>query len=95
MPSITIFGATGHLARPVIDAFLAAGWAVRALVRDEAAARAKLPAVVQLVPGDLRDAAAVARALAGAECVYCNLSIRPGEKEGTDGWRWWIFEVKA
>ena len=34
MKTIAIIGSSGTNARPWIDAFLAAGWAVRSLVRD-------------------------------------------------------------
>jgi nucleoside-diphosphate-sugar epimerase len=68
--NVLVTGATGftgsHLAR-----YLAArGHAVRALVRDPASARDLARDGIELVGGDLRDAASVDAALPGIEVVY-------------------------
>jgi len=65
---ITVFGATGGTGRLVVRDALAAGHAVTALVRDPAAL-GPVADQVTVVPGDARDAAAVARAVAGAQGV--------------------------
>lgn len=70
---IAVIGATGKLAIPVV-AELVKHFDVRAIVRDSAKARALLPPEVEIVPGDLRDVAALTRGLAGQDAVYLNLS---------------------
>ncbi|KAI9749475.1 MAG: hypothetical protein M1815_002468 [Lichina confinis] len=71
---IAVVGATGKLAIPVIEAMVKNGYAVRALVRDEAKAKKMLPVSVEVVPADLRRPESVARALQGQDAVYINLS---------------------
>ncbi len=66
----TVTGATGMLGRALCRRLLDEGHDVIALVRDEARARARLPAGVALVRGDVRDRASVARAVAGADAVF-------------------------
>jgi nucleoside-diphosphate-sugar epimerase len=65
-----VTGATGftggHLARTLASG----GQAVRALVRDPGRAGDLAAAGVELAAGDLRDAAAVAKAMAGVDVVY-------------------------
>jgi NADH dehydrogenase len=66
---VLVVGATGALGRPVVQALLARGVAVRALNRhpDQAADLAARGA--EVVAGDLTDAASLARACAGATRV--------------------------
>lgn len=71
---VLVFGATGVLGRPVVRALVAAGFQVRAFVRDARRARRLLPAQCELACGDLRDPASVERALRSAPNVYMNLS---------------------
>jgi nucleoside-diphosphate-sugar epimerase len=67
---LAVLGAGGGLGRNVVDAALAAGHAVVALVRDPA--RAGLPAAVTTLVGDATRAEDVARAMAGADAaMYC------------------------
>ena len=65
-----VTGATGftggHLARTLAGR----GYDVAALVRDENRAAPLREAGITVVPGDIRDRAAVARAAAGAEVIY-------------------------
>lgn len=75
---VALFGATGGLGGRVLEEALARGHAVTALVRDPArlAARPRL----SVVAGDVRDRAALARALAGQDAaVSC---IGPGALGG-------------
>jgi dihydroflavonol-4-reductase len=65
---IVVTGAAGHLGAALVRALLAEGRSVRALVRSER--RALVGLDVELVEGDLRDAASLRRAFAGAEVVY-------------------------
>ncbi|HUN08721.1 MAG TPA: NAD(P)H-binding protein [Aggregatilineales bacterium] len=70
--NITIFGASGRTGRLLVQAALNAGHSVTAFVRDPA----KLPVQhmeLKVVQGDTADAAAVARAVAGADAVISGL----------------------
>ncbi len=62
-------GATGFVGGHVLRALVARGEHVRCLVRDPAR-RELLDRAAEAVPGDLRDAAAVRRAVHGCEVVY-------------------------
>ena len=69
--SVTLVtGATGTVGNAIVRALLAEGRTVRALVRDPERARALVPERVELVAGDVTDAGAVRRAVAGSEVVY-------------------------
>lgn len=65
MSTIAVFGATGRTGRRIVSAALAAGHTVRVLVRDPSRvdAREGMTALV----GDVLDALAVARAVAGCD----------------------------
>ena len=70
MAMVLVVGATGVLGRHVIERLRARRVAVRALVRDPARAADLAASGVEIVPGDLIDAASLARACAGAERVF-------------------------
>lgn len=63
-------GATGTVGHAIARALLAEGRAVRALVRDVERGRELVPDRVELVAGDVTDAASVRRAVAGCDVVY-------------------------
>jgi uncharacterized protein YbjT (DUF2867 family) len=69
MTTVLVVGATGVLGRHVIEKLRALGVPVRALVRDPARAADLAAPGVELVAGDLIDAASLARACAGADRV--------------------------
>jgi uncharacterized protein YbjT (DUF2867 family) len=72
--TVLVIGATGRSGAPMLAALRAAGYTqVHALVRDPASARAKVAADVELVQGDVRDPASLARALAGVQYVVSTL----------------------
>jgi uncharacterized protein YbjT (DUF2867 family) len=71
---ILIIGATGLIGRPVTEQLVAAGFTVRAMVRNGPRAAALLPEQCELVQGDLHDADSIERALTGMDAVYLNLS---------------------
>lgn len=71
---VTVLGATGMLAVPVIRRWAAHGLTIRALVRDLDKARALLPDGVTLVQADLRDVESLRRGLEGTRHLYLNLS---------------------
>lgn len=67
--SAAVTGATGFVGRYIVRELLVRGWDVRALVRDEAKARAVLPeaAGLTLVKGDACDDDALDRLLVGCD----------------------------
>ncbi len=65
-----VTGATGTVGHAIVRALLARGRRVRALVRDVARARACVSAEVELVAGDVTDAASVRQAVAACDVVY-------------------------
>lgn len=71
---VLVIGATGVLGRPVTRALLKRGFEVHALVRDERAARKKLPTACQLHPGDVRHEDGLVNVMRGKDAVYINLS---------------------
>ena len=71
---LTIFGATGATGMELVRQALEQGHGVTCLVRSPATA--KLPAAAVIVAGDVRDADAVARAIAGSEAALSALGSR-------------------
>ncbi|MGZ3442280.1 MAG: NmrA family NAD(P)-binding protein, partial [Polyangia bacterium] len=65
---ILVTGATGFVGSAVRPALVAAGWQLRCLTRDVAAARRRWPGA-DWVEGDLADEGAAARALAGCRAA--------------------------
>ena len=65
-----VMGVTGNTGAVVAETLLAHGEAVRVLVRDAAKAAAWAARGVEVVEGDVKDADAVATALAGARGAY-------------------------
>jgi dihydroflavonol-4-reductase len=65
-----VTGATGLVGWQIVDQLCAAGRPVRVMARNTDAARTVLPAVVEVVAGDLQDPASVARAVEGAGTVF-------------------------
>ena len=66
--TIFVTGATGAVGPAVVEALVAAGYGVRALVRQPPPA-GLLPATVKLVTGDLQDRALLSAAMAGCQAV--------------------------
>lgn len=69
---VTVFGATGGIGRHVIDQLLATGHSVTAYVRNPAKLDRTHPDLT-IVQGELTDAAAVAKAVTGADAVISAL----------------------
>jgi uncharacterized protein YbjT (DUF2867 family) len=67
---ILVTGATGTNGREVVNRLIAAGQAVRALVRDPPKARELADAGAELVRGDLGDAASLKAAFSGADAAF-------------------------
>jgi NADH dehydrogenase len=75
---ILVTGASGFVGRHVVQALLAAGKDVRALVRD-----LKKGAALgcELAEGDMTDAAALQRAVEGVDAVVHLVAVRQGKEE--------------
>jgi len=74
---LLVFGATGGTGRALLDQGLAQGYQMTAFVRNPAALEAR-PGLT-IVEGDVTDAAAVSRAVAGHEAVLSALGPRGGQ----------------
>lgn len=70
MDRVLVTGGTGFTGSHLVRSLLADGHHVRVLTRSPARGQKALPAAVELVAGDVADAAAVARAVAGREVVF-------------------------
>ncbi|CAO5149853.1 SDR family oxidoreductase [Frankia sp. AiPs1] len=71
---LAIFGGTGHTGRPLLEQALRQGHTVTALARDPG--RLTVDERVQAVAGDVRDADAVAKTVAGSDAVLSALGQR-------------------
>lgn len=65
--SVLVLGANGRIGRTLVDAFKAAGWAVRAQVRRPPST--PMPVGVETVTCDALDTAALSRAAAGVDVI--------------------------
>ncbi|SDN98350.1 Uncharacterized conserved protein YbjT, contains NAD(P)-binding and DUF2867 domains [Klenkia soli] len=81
---VVVLGATGQQGGAVVRALRERGRAVRAVVRDPAGARARTLAAggVEVVPGDLDDAASLRSAMTGAHGVF---SVQPSSGQAGSG----------
>jgi uncharacterized protein YbjT (DUF2867 family) len=75
---ILVTGASGFVGRHVVQALLAAGKDVRALVRDPKKGDSL---GCELVEGDMTDAASLRRAVEGVEAVIHLVAVRQGKEE--------------
>jgi len=74
-----VTGASGFVGSHVLDALLAEGGAVRALVRDPAAAQDQRQAGAEVWVGDVREPNVLAEAVRGVDVVYhCAAAVGPG-----------------
>ena len=75
--TILVTGSTGTVGAHVVERLAPSGVPVRALVRD--AAKARLPAGVEPVQGDMTDPASMRRALDGVETLFLLNAVVPDE----------------
>jgi uncharacterized protein YbjT (DUF2867 family) len=74
MKTITVIGATGNLAVPVIKELTSKGVKVKALVRDVEKAKELLPKAIDIVFGDVANKQSLREALQGTETIYLSLN---------------------
>jgi uncharacterized protein YbjT (DUF2867 family) len=74
MKTITVIGATGSLAAPIIKELTSKGVKVKAIVRDIKKAKELLPKDVNVVFGDVADKQSLQEALKGTETIYLSLN---------------------
>ncbi|MFN3430866.1 MAG: SDR family NAD(P)-dependent oxidoreductase [Candidatus Sericytochromatia bacterium] len=67
--NVIITGGAGFIGSTILDRLLAEGHEVAVFDNLETGRRENVPAALRLIEGDVRDAAAVARAIAGADMV--------------------------
>ncbi len=79
---IGIIGSTGMLGKPVVNALLATGFEVYAMVRDIIKAKIELPIGVQLIVGDMGNPLDIENFINNVEAVHLNLSIKHEEWQG-------------
>ncbi|MBO0937258.1 NAD(P)H-binding protein [Fibrella sp. HMF5335] len=99
MTSIAFIGATGLIGKPVANELITAGFSVRIVARDVAAAKRLFPAA-DVVFGDLQKPESLHNALVGCAVVYLNLSVKQTEKPvhfhtETDGSRHLLVAAKG
>jgi uncharacterized protein YbjT (DUF2867 family) len=80
---VLVVGATGSIGRPVVAEALRRGYSVRALVRDTRRGR-MLGEDVELVVGDLTEAASLAPAVAGVDAIVFTHGSDGGGKLGSE-----------
>jgi uncharacterized protein YbjT (DUF2867 family) len=71
--TVLVVGATGRTGRAAVEQSLAAGYQVRALVRDEARARAALGDTVTFIVGDVRTGEGISKAVDGVDFIISAL----------------------
>ena len=67
---ILVTGATGYVGGRLLPLLVDAGWRVRCLARQPERLASRVPADVEVVPGDVLDPASLSRAMKGVEAAY-------------------------
>jgi uncharacterized protein YbjT (DUF2867 family) len=67
---ILITGATGYVGGRLLPLLVEDGWRVRCLARQPERLSSRVPAGVEVVPGDVLDAASLSAAMQGVEAAY-------------------------
>ncbi len=67
---ILLTGATGYVGGRLLPRLLEDGWRVRCLARQPERLASRVPEGVEVVPGDVLDAASLSRAMQGVEAAY-------------------------
>lgn len=80
---ISVIGATGRLALPVVEALQEQGFEVRAIVRNLEKAKKTLPKGIKMALADVKDVPSLIRALEGSTHVYINLSAEENDSKSS------------
>lgn len=72
--ALTVVGATGNLAVPVIHRLVEKGIQIKAVVRDPENAKELLPESVEIIYGDVKDVSSLNDAFQGTEHIYISLN---------------------
>lgn len=81
MKNILVIGASGPQGRPVAEQLTAAGFKVRAMVRDPAKVEDLAAHGIEVVNGDLGDSASLSAAMQGQDGVFMLISFFAGNFE--------------
>ena len=81
-----VTGGTGLVGSHIVERLVADGWDVRVLAREPDLARRVLPAVIEIVAGDVLDEASCIRATRGAHVVF-HTAANILARGGWDGYR--------
>lgn len=81
---VVVFGATGFIGRHVVAALLEHGWRVRAFVHVAETVPFDAGSRMEVVRGDVRDPAAVQRAVAGCAGIVNAAGLKRDEPESAD-----------
>lgn len=80
---VAVFGGTGFVGSYLVDRLIADGHVPRLLVRPGSESKLRQPELCEPVPGEIGDAAAVARCLEGADAAIYSIGlIREFPKQG-------------
>ncbi len=77
--TVLVAGATGQTGRLVVAELIAEGYAVRALVRDEASARSALGGQIDYFVADVREPEGLGASLSGADAVISAIGAGTGK----------------
>jgi len=79
--TLTVLGATGKMAIPLIRHLYSRGHQIRAVVRDVKKARRVLPANTEVVYGDVAETGTLTQAFAGTRHLYINLATNTTRRD--------------
>ncbi len=81
MKDITVIGATGRLAIPIVRSLVDKGFRVKAIVRNTEKAIVSLPSTVEILKADLEDVPDLTNALRKTEYIYLHLASKDIEAD--------------
>jgi len=85
MNTILVIGSSGFVGRPVAQALLAGGYAVRCLARNPAKVQDLATAGCEVIQGDMSDLASMQRALESVDAAYIAVHTLSPQQAGTAG----------
>jgi NADH dehydrogenase len=83
MKKVAVIGGTGFVGRYIVEALLEAGCTVSLQVRPGSESKIRHPDAVDIVPGDVGSATAIAKTLEGCDAViYCIGILKESRRQG-------------